>query len=491
MEIDSANRKARSSLLWFASSSALWQIVSWAFTIFIARVLAPEDYGVMALAGSILPYLQLSASLHLVYWLIQRDSFTGKEERSAFTLIFILALSTALICYSCSSIFADFLEDGRVAVIFKIFSVSIFFEAMAVLPESKLKRELNYKPVAVMNVVIGILRSLVTLYLAWKGYGYWSLVWGQLFRDVTACIWMHTVRPVEKKFEINPKIFREAIKYGIYTSGGTLFWMASTKIDDLLVGKLLSVEMLGFYTMAYFLSELPLSKLNFMVSSILTSYFSRIKSDTEALFRIFLQIHKGMALLLAPIFVGLTVVAPEFIPLVIGDKWRPIVPMFQVMCIVQTFIGCFGQISRLLYALNKPSLVFQCSVFNFAIIGPGFYFGIKYFGETGLYFTWIVLYPLTVLILMFVLKIATGISMTRYFLNYTMPFTSVAVMGLATYFFRIYALQYFPELVVLILTILVGVVSYSLMLRLFFYQEALEVYKAIRNKNVEPSIIAS
>ena len=491
MEIDSANKKARSSLLWFASSSAVWQIVSWAFTIITARILLPEDYGVMALSGSILLYIHILATLHLVYWLIQRDSFGEKEERSAFTLILILALFASFVCYSCSSIFASFLGDGRVEVIFQIYALCVFFQAMTVLPESKLKRELNYKPVALMNVVLGILRSLVTLFLAWKGYGYWSLVWGQIFRDVAACFWMHWVCPVEKKLVFDSKIFKEALKYGLYTSGGTLFWMASTKIDDLLVGKLISVEMLGFYTMAYFLSELPLSKLNFMVSSILTSYFSRIKSDSEALFRIFLQIHKGMALLLAPIFIGLAVVAPEFIPLTIGEKWRPIVPIFQVMCVVQTFIGCFGQISRLLYALNKPNLVFFCSIINFFLIAPGFFFGIKYYGESGLYFTWIVLYPLTVLIFILVLKIATGISIRRYFLNYTMPFSSVAVMGLATYFFRVFALQHFSETVVLISTILVGVVSYVLTLRLFFFEEALEVYKSIRNKDVDSTLVAS
>lgn len=466
-----AGLKARNALLVFGSSSVVWQIISWAFTVYIARILSPEDYGIIALAGSLRPYFFLLLTFNFHVWYIQKQDAGVDEEKLLFTLFFFLSFLVAFLCYFLSDTLSVLLGDQRAADIFKLTSISLLLQGLTILPEAKLKRELEYKHIAYMNLVLVFLRHLLTITLALKGYHYWSLIIGQLFKDFLALVWMHVVSPVNKTFFFKKSIFKEASRYALFSSSGSFFWMASSKIDDLLVGKLLGVKTLGFYTMAYFLSELPLSKLNHVIGHILTTYFSKLKNNLEALSVKFLEVHKNLAFILAPAFIGMALVAPEFIMLVLGEKWLGVVDIFRVMCVVWTLIGCLGQVTRLFNATDRPEYSFISYFINFFLLLFGFYFGIKYYGETGLFITWLTVYPLTVLVLLLLFKKATGITVLKYLRNFTEPFISVLIMAIIVYFTREFLLGKVDGVVNLIISSLVGFVTYILVVKTFFKED--------------------
>ncbi len=476
-----ADQKARKALLWFASSSVIWQACSWIFTIYLARILLPEDYGVMALAGSFHPYLLILVTLRLELWLVQREEVNQRVERTAFTLIFILSSLVSLFCLTAAGEVAGFLEDERVKDVFLVMALSFIFKGASAVPEAKLKRDLNFKPIALMNLSIGFLRQVVTVILALKGYGYWALMIGQLIGDFLSAVWLNVASPVKYGFLFEKSLIKEALKFGAYTAGGLIFWAGGTKIDDLLVGKMLGANFLGFYTMAYMLAELPLSKMNAFVSSILLSYYSKLKQDSEVLLKAYLDVSRGMSLIIVPGLIGMAIVSPEMIPILIGEKWRPIVPMFQVMCGIWSLISCVDQVSRLLLAMGRANLLFYISAINFTILGLSFYFGLSWFGEKGLYYTWLTAYPLTVLVSGKFVNIATGIGAWRYIKNYSITFISVAVMAAVTWSYREFMLGRISDLLLLISTILVGGATYILTLRVLFYEEALRVYRMVRH----------
>jgi len=477
------DQKARKALIWFTSSSALWQAFSWVFTVYLARVLAPEDYGVMALAGAFHPYLLLLATLKLDLWYVQRSEVDKDVEKTAFTLVMALAVMVSVFCMLTASQVAVFMEDERVKDVFLVMAISFLLKGLSAVPEAKLKRELNFKPIALMNISVGFLRQVLTLVLAIEGYGYWALMIGQLFGDFLSTIWLNVASPIKFGFKFDRSLSREALKFGGLTAGGIIFWAGGTKIDDLLVGKMLGVEFLGFYSMAYMLAELPLSKMNAFMSSILLSYFSKLKDNREVLLKSYLDVTRGMSLIIVPGLFGMAIVAPELIPLMIGEKWTPIIPMFQVMCLIWSLLSCVGPVVRLLLAMGQAKLVFYLSAINFFILAVGFYLGLTVYGEKGLYYTWLIAYPLTTMVSAKFIQITTGLGVLRYIANFKITIVCVAAMALITWNFRVFMLEHLSSIPLLISTIVVGAVTFVAMLRIFFFEEALKVYKVIRHGN--------
>jgi len=397
------SQKMQSGFRWMLTTTILWQVISWVLTLFTARILRPSDYGLLALNEAIYPYLILLASFRIEVWAVQRKDFSQNDQKQVMSFLLILGFLTSLLAFFAAYGIAAFYESPEALLPFQIGSMMYFFRALQILPEVKLRRELRFREQAVMNLSIGVFRGVVQLILAYYGWSYWSLVIGNILSEVLRSLWLASITGLPRPIKIERSLAKEILTFGFHVSGATIFWILYSTSDNVVVGKFLGRETLGFYSMAFYLTDLPLSKINSVLAPLMLPYFSRMKEFKNGLRLSYLRSQRLLLFFLIPVIFGLAGTAPQLLPLLLGDRWNGIVPFFQILCIVGLLRAIPTYAGTVLTAVGRSKDLFTSSMLS-GIVLPSFFILGAILGDriagfngalAGIFLTWIFLYPLT------------------------------------------------------------------------------------------------
>ncbi len=350
--------KARLALLWTGGTAIITQASSWALTLWTARILDPTDYGIVAMSQILAPFMVLIASLNLGTWIVQTSSFGARERAAMYGLTSALGLLMTLAGLAIAPLVGQFFSNEQVVDPFRVLSLTFVLQASSAVPIAILRRDLDLKPIALLNLITGVSAGLLQLGLALLGFGYWSLVAGNVFRAVAITIWAHLHVGLPRRVTWHSTVNRKALAFGLPATFALLAAMVYTSADKAIIGRLFSVEFLGYYTMAFFLTDLPLAKINEVLRPVSIPYFARLDSR-ERIREHFALYTLSFTSLIFPVLVGLAAIAPGLIQLVLGDKWSPVVTPLRVLCLVGLARTFVDNIPHLLFALGKPVAVLR------------------------------------------------------------------------------------------------------------------------------------
>lgn len=428
-EVAEYTARAKSGFFWLCSTTAAWQTISWFLTLITARLLTPHDYGLLAMNEAVAPYLLMIASFKMESWIVQRERYSEQDERALFTLSFIFGLTASLAAFFAAPLLGRFYSEPKVIQPFQAVSLIFVLRALHVAPSARLARELRFAPVAVGNLTVGVLRGILQLGLAFLGFGYWSLVAGVIFSEVGGLIWVVFAAGMPTGFGWDPALYKGALKYGAAATASTVFWIIFSTADNLLVGRLFGADVLGYYAMAFYLADLPLSKLNTVIGPLLVPFFSRLKVDRTAAAGSFLKINKSIISIVAPTLLGIAGTAGEIVPLLLGDQWIPLVGVLRVMCVIGVWRAMTASASSLLLAHNRPRELLRWSGLNALVLPLCFYLLGGHYGLPGIYASWLLVYPVTgVILLLHVLAPVIFVEPFRFLANIRAPIVSAMLM---------------------------------------------------------------
>ena len=483
-EIEQYTTQAKRGFFWIFSTTALWQFISWICTLLTIRVLHPEDYGLVALPDAIFPYLMMLATLRLDTWLVQTEHWTEHKQQAAQTLLIALALVSSALGLVAAPLLSTFYNAPDLLPVAQAMCLTFVPRALRVLPESRLRRELKFKPVAVGNLVVGIARGVLQVALAYLGFRYWTLIWGAIFNELALLIWMWASAGTTLRLRWDTAVFKDALSFGLSATASTVFWVIFSTADNLVVGKLFGTEMLGFYATAFMLTELPLSKLNTVLAPIMTPYYSKLRHNREELFRVFLRVNQTLVAIVAPALVGLAIVAPTMVAPVFGDQWAPMTTPLKVMCVVGVLRGLTANVSSLLFALNEPHKVLKVSGIMTLVLPASFYLLGKELEMNEIYLTWLLVYPILGPILFFSAVVeVSGIPLRKFVMNVYPPVIAVLVMAAVTFGVTAVLPAALSPWLMLGVQIVVGACSYLSAYRVFFpaaFQEGRQLLFSVR-----------
>lgn len=428
---ESVSVRARSGLIWLGSTNAAWQLFSWVLTVLTARQLTPGDYGLVAMIESIAPYLALAAALNLQTWIVQADDLQADDERAIFTLTTCFGAFVALLAFLAAPYVGAFYQTPELVLPFRVLSVTFLLKGMYTIPESMLRRDLRFKPIALVKLSISLLRSVLQLVLAYQGFGYWALVAGMLVREFGFLLCFAAIRGMPKGFLWKPELFRRALAFGIPATGGHVFWIIFSTADEVVIGRLFGPEVLGLYALAFMLIDMPLAKINEVVRPVVVPFFSRIRGDRAALKRGFLKTVRGVCALVFPALLGLLAVAPDFIPVVLGETWEPMVSVLQVLCVVGLFRAFIDNAPPLLLALGMPKKELLIHFASAMMFPPLFYVLGKVYGLFGVLSGWLLGLPLLCIFALWVIGREVDVRPREYIANLKAPIVCSAGMLLA------------------------------------------------------------
>lgn len=381
-----------SGFAWQGATKLVVQMTSWVATLFVARIIAPEDYGIIAATSVFVELLVLITDMGLAQGLIQKPQTSTQEEDGVFYVSLILGVSGYLLLFLAAPFIASFYRMPVLADLLRLTGISIIFGSLKTVPLAIAMRRMDFRYRSLVEMGASLTMTVTVVSLALSGFGVWSLAWGPVVSNaVMAAGFLPLMRRLPQPvFSLNEVM--TTINFGVKYMGSTLLYYGWSRADVMVIGKMLGERLLGYYSMAFQLAMLPLDKVATVFNQVMFPAMARLQEDVQGSGELFLQMHRYLLLISYPIIFGLAVVADDVILLLLTDKWLPIVPFFQALCMVSSLRLSGTLMPPVLYARGKPELVLRYNALALVGLPAGFLIGAQY-GLEGVVIAWLVAYP--------------------------------------------------------------------------------------------------
>lgn len=374
--------KAIRGVLWNYGSFALSKGVVLAATAVLARLLVPKEFGIVAVATVAVSFLTVLQDLGLGPALIQRRSDIERATNVVFTLNLLLGVSLTAIAYLIAPFVADYFHEPSATPLLRVLGLTFTLEALGAVHLVRLQRELRFGRVFVPDVGRSVVKGAVSISLALAGMGAWSLIYGQLAGVVVGVILSWVVFPWWPHLEIDRRLARQLISFGLPLFGVEFMWVLFVNLDYVIIGRQLGSEPLGIYTLAYRLPELLVLSLMTVVNRVIFPALSTMQDQREGIRRGFLATIHYVVLITLPLSAGLAVAADPIVRVMLGPEWIDAIPVMRVLAIfvlVASLVNADGDVYK---AVGRPDLLLKLAVFHLSLLIPALLVGVQ-FGLVG------------------------------------------------------------------------------------------------------------
>lgn len=449
-----------SGIAWTGGTKWATQILSWAATIVVARILSPADYGLMGMAAVYVGLVTLVNEFGLTAAILRHRELTEQQIARVGGFSVMVGLTIAAISVTISPFIARFYGEPAVATIIAVLSLNFVFGSLGVLPRSLLARDLAYPRLAMIDGVTNVTQMLTMLAFAIGGFRYMALVYGSLAGSACGALLALWSRPHKLAWPSSFDTIGAALHVGWHIVVGRLAWYTYNTADFAVVGRVLGKQSLGAYTLGWEIATMPVERISSLVSSVTPGIFSAVQHDIVALRRYFLGVVEGLAFITLPAAAGLALIAGEFVPVVLGSQWLGAVVPLRLLALyggVRSIDTVTPQV--LIYTGNSRASMWY-SVIAALVMPVLFVVGTRY-GVGGVAAVWIVAYPLVVApqyrLAFRVLEMPAG----QYFKTLWPAVSSTAIMAAAVGIVLIALPQTLAPVTRLAAEVLVGIAVYA------------------------------
>lgn len=365
-------RQGVSGALWQGGAQIVGKGIVLVTTIVLARLLSPEEYGLVALALVVMSYAETIADAGVAQALVYLEK-TTEAMRSALLLSILAGGFLTGAAVAGAPLIADFFGRDDVTPLVRVLAVSLFASALAAVPESLLRRELLFRRLTAGTVVRSMATGALAMGLAFAGHGAWSLAIGTAAGTAAYALTCWALLPQQvswKLWRVHPPTLRANLAYGAPVAGSNLLARLVFDLDYLIVGRILGAQALGYYTMAFRLPELLIINVFFVLSTVLFPLYARIRHDPELLAVGYLRSVQFQSLYGVTAGVGLAVVAPGLVPALFGEQWTPAVVPLIFLALYAAARSLGAGANDVYKAIGRPGLSVWVSLARLAVLVP-------------------------------------------------------------------------------------------------------------------------
>lgn len=371
-------RAATRGVFWSGTSQVVTQAIGFSVNIVIARLLYPEDFGILGMAAMFIELVSLVGDLGLSAAIIQRKQVTQLQLSTCFWINLLIGAGLVAASFLFAPFIARFFERDIVGPVVFVSSFGFLIRSAGSVHRAILTRQLEFKKLAIPEIATIVTYGVIVVPMALIGMSFWSVVIANLISAMvtTVLFWVYCSWRPGRQFDWSS--FRELMAFGVNVFGEQVLGYVNLNIDYLLIGKLLGAASLGIYTLAFNLMTFPLRKIAQMVTRVTFPAFSRVQSD-DALLRVgYLKTVRYISLVTFPVLTGLGIVAPDFIRLVYGSKWTAAILPLQIMCIDGLIRTVGTTVGSVLYAKGRADIGFRWKILTVLVIPPFILAGMSY-----------------------------------------------------------------------------------------------------------------
>jgi PST family polysaccharide transporter len=299
----------------------------------LARLLSPEDYGLQGMLLAVISFALMFKDLGLATATVQEKVVTHQQVSNLFWINTVMGLLSGLIVMALGPALSSFYREPRLLGMALLLSPSYLLGGMVAQPQALLQRQMRFGSLALVNLGAACASAAVAMLLAWRGYGYWSLVWLTLANNVFLLIFLLLVT------RWHPTAFRRgAGSFKMVRSGGyitvlNIFGTLCKHLDGLLLGRLVGTVALGIYSRALMVLGLVETQLRMSVSCVALPALSSVQGDFEKFWGYYKKYLSALAFLSMPVAVFLLIFADNIVVWYLGPKWSDVTAYLRVFAV--------------------------------------------------------------------------------------------------------------------------------------------------------------
>ena len=352
-------------------------------TFILARLLAPDHFGLMGIAMLALSTLERFSQTGFRAALIQKKEHIEDYLNTAWVATAARNLILFLILFFCAPMVGMFFRNPEATTVIRIIAVSLVFRGFASIGTVYFEKELEFHKQFIYELS-GIIASVsVGIFLAFVLRSVWALVCAMLAGSATQLVMSYIIHPYRPSLSFDLRKAKELFTFGKYLLGSSIITFLLIQADDVFVGKMLGATFLGYYQMAYKISSMPTTEVAHVVSEVVFPAYSKLQGDIARLRESYLKTLQLIAFISIPLSGGIVILAPEFTIMILGGKWMPMVPALRILAFWGAIRAIENITSSVFYAVGKPGISTKIFLAQLVLLFIFIYPLTKYWGILG------------------------------------------------------------------------------------------------------------
>ena len=363
---------------WSATSQFGRQGIQWVTIAILARLLVPEDFGLVGMTTVVIGFLALFKDLGTSAAVIQRQDLPEELLSSVFWINVFFGLVVMVLLYAASPLVAAFFQEPRVVPILQVLSTTFFISGLSILHQALLQREMAFNHLAKVELSATVVGAFTGIGAALAGWGVWSLVFQSLAVALvtTVLLWVFSAWRPKLIFHVNE--LRSVAYYSLNLLGFSIFNYFSRNADYLLIGRFLGAEALGYYTLAYRIMLYPLQNVSAVLGRVMFPAFSRLQKQLERFRRSYLRVAVGIALVTFPLMMGLMALAAPFVLAILGERWESVIILLIILAPVGLVQSIGSTVGTIYQAMGRTDWMFRWGVGSSVLVIAAFVIGLRW-----------------------------------------------------------------------------------------------------------------
>lgn len=368
---------------WISFIKIIRKVLSLIRLIIIGRILAPSDFGLMGIALLTMSALETFSTFGFRQALIQKKENTDNYLDTAWTVLIIRGFIVFIIVYLVAPYVAFFFHTPEVKPIIQVLGLVTFFQAFSNIGVIFFHKELEFDKVFIYRFVGISTNFIVAVSAALILRSVWALVLGLLAEKVVSIIVSYLIHPYRPHLSKDIEKAKELFGFGRWILGSSILAFVGEHIDDILVGRVISAMALGFYQMAYRISNMLETEITQVISSVAFPAYAKIQDQRTRLQKAYFRIMRLTIVISLPITAGMVLLAPEFTRIFLSEKWMPMVSVMQLLAVAGLIKSIVSTGSPLFIGSGFPKYEFFMQLIRGSMIIIAIYPFIIFMGIKG------------------------------------------------------------------------------------------------------------
>lgn len=415
-----------SGVFWSAIQKYSGLAVQLIVTAILARLLSPEDFGVIAIATVIIAFFVLFTDMGIGPAIVQNKNLDKKDLESIFSFGIYCGIILTAIFFFGSNIIASFYREEILLTICQILSVNLLFAAWNIVPNALMLKNKRFKFIAKCTLTLQVVCGVISVFAAYRGAGVYALLISPVVTSIGMFIINYFQYPIRFHFKVCAQSLSKIMSFSIYQFLFNFVNYFSRNLDKLIIGRYYSMNELGYYEKSYRLMMLPMNYITNVVSPVMHPILSSLQNDYEELSCKYNKIIKILLTISFPLGAFLYFSAEDIIMVVYGPQWSNAIPVFQILALSLPLQMILSTIGAIYQASGKTNWLFYGGVSNTVCTILGFILATILFRKIeAMAWAWdITLFVNTIVSYLILYKVVLKTSIRPFLAQFVCPFAA-------------------------------------------------------------------
>lgn len=368
---------AASGLIWNALQKYATLGISFVSSIILARLLTPYDYGCIGMLTIFITIATIMVDGGFGAALLQKKRPTQEDYSTIFYWNLVISTILYMALFFSAPYIAEFYKIPLLSKVLRVQGIVLFINAFKMVQSNQLRKGFRFKPMTITVVISSVISIIVTIIMAYLGYGVWSLVAQNLLMSALPMVAFWCITKWKPSLCFSKQSFKELFNFGGFMFLSSVTDTLAVNVQGLLIGRFYNPATMGYYSKAWATESLASTGISSVINSFILQLYSEVQDDYSAMKGILKRLTTTLAYVTCPLIVSMVLVATPLFIILYSDIWVPCVPYFRILATAGLAICLQAVNTQVIAAIGKSKVLFywtmikRCSSIGLILLGFG------------------------------------------------------------------------------------------------------------------------